>query len=363
MPSPALETAMSALTRRTLLAGASAGLALPACAPLAGGPRAAAPTAAETAAFNAAAAHSEANGGVSMLVMRDGAVLFERYAPGATPDQQHLLASGTKSFNGVLAAAAVQDGLLTLDEPAAEALTEWRNDERKRRITVRHLLTLTSGLQTRRTRGNVLPAAEAVQLPVVAEPGERFAYGGDSFQLFAEIIRRKVKGDPADYLQRRVLDPMGVARPGWGRVSDGLPQMAGGARLSARDWARFGEGVRLNSGGDRRPLVDPAALQACFQGTRANPTYGLTWWLNRPYDAALARTIPQLGRAMDLNGSAPFVPADLAFAAGAGKQRLYVSPAERWVVVRQTDRVLQALQGEDAGGFSDREFWRLMRGA
>ena len=60
-----------------------------------------------------------------------GEIVFEDYAPGWTADKPHLLASGTKSFCGVMAACAVHDGLITLDEKVAETLTEWKDDQRK----------------------------------------------------------------------------------------------------------------------------------------------------------------------------------------------------------------------------------------
>src|SRR5207249_4935391 len=58
----------------------------------------------------------------------------------------HRLASGTKSFSGAMLAAAVEDGLLKLDEKVADTITEWKNDQRKSQITIRHLLSLTSGI-------------------------------------------------------------------------------------------------------------------------------------------------------------------------------------------------------------------------
>ena len=334
------------LTRRALLAAVAA---------------AAAPRAHAGSGYAEAAAYNAAQGGVSMLVMLDGRIAFEDYPNGSRLDQARPLASGTKSFTGLMAAAAVQDRLLALDEPASATLSEWRDDPAKRRITIRHLLNLTSGLQTNRTRGDVLAAAQALQLPVVAEPGARFAYGGDPFQIFAELMRRKLKGqDPADWLQRRLLTPAGVQTGPWVRVADGLPQIAGGARLTARDWARFGELVRLDGRAGGRQLVDPAALAACFQGSAANPAYGLGWWLNRRVTAEHRRTTPQLARAMDLSPDEPAIPADLVIAAGAGKQRLYVSRDARMVVVRQAGGVRRALRGEQTD-FSDAEFWRRLR--
>lgn len=335
------------LTRRALIAAVAG---------------AATPRARAQGAYAAAAAYSATHAGVSMLVMVDGQVVFEDYPNGGAPGQPRPLASGSKSFTGVMAAAAVQDRLLTLDEPASATLPEWGGDPLKRRITVRHLLTLTSGLETRRTRGDVTPLPALLQLPALAPAGVRFAYGGDPFQIFAELIRRKLKGeDPAVWLQRRLLTPAGVSTARWGRVSDGLPQLAGGARLSARDWARFGEFVRLGGQVRGRSLVDPAALAACFQGTTANPAYGLSWWLNRRVTADQRRSIPQLRRAMDLSPDVSSIPADLAMAAGAGKQRMYISRSARMVVVRQAGRIRQAMEAEEVGGFSDAAFWRLLR--
>lgn len=64
--------------------------------------------------FNLAADYSEQNGGRSILVMVEGKIVFERYANGAGNQMANILASGTKSFVGVVAMAAVEDGLLRL---------------------------------------------------------------------------------------------------------------------------------------------------------------------------------------------------------------------------------------------------------
>ncbi|MEY3841247.1 MAG: hypothetical protein RLZZ542_357, partial [Pseudomonadota bacterium] len=89
--------------------------------------------------FAAAAAYSAERRGVSCLVMQGGRILFEDY-PRSSAGATHELASGTKSFCGVLAAAMVQDGLLSLDEACADTLTEWRDDPVRRAATIRSLL-------------------------------------------------------------------------------------------------------------------------------------------------------------------------------------------------------------------------------
>jgi CubicO group peptidase (beta-lactamase class C family) len=268
-----------------------------------------------------------------------------------------------------MAAAAVQDRLLALDEPAADTLPEWRDDPGKHRITIRQILNLTSGLETRQARGDLLTYAESIAMPVVAEPGSRFAYGGDPFQLFGAILHRKLKEreTPVDYLRRRVLDPAGVAVGSWRNGPDGLPRLGSGARLTAREWAKYGELVRRDCVMRGRPLVDPAALAANLQGSAANPAYGLGWWLNRSMPDDQRAAIPQLVNATDVRPDDPNLPRDLVLAAGAGQQRLYVSKAERLVVVRQADNIPAALRrrgvtrAERGPRWSDRAFWATLR--
>lgn len=89
----------------------------------------------------AAADYSAEQNGYSFLVMHDGEILFERYDQGWTPDTPYRLASGTKSFSGVMLAAAVQDGLLSVDEPVSKTIAEWKADPRLSRITIRELLS------------------------------------------------------------------------------------------------------------------------------------------------------------------------------------------------------------------------------
>src|SRR3954454_4243396 len=75
------------------------------------------------AAMKAAADYSESHRGLSMLVLFDGKVVFERYGRGGAADKVQMLASGSKSFVGVAAVAAVQDGLIKLDDPASASIT------------------------------------------------------------------------------------------------------------------------------------------------------------------------------------------------------------------------------------------------
>lgn len=312
-------------------------------------------------AFDKAAAFSESSNGVSLLVMQYGKVLYERYAPRNGPRIPRELASGTKSFTGVMACLLARDGLLDLDERVSITITEWRGVPGKMDITVRQLLSLTSGLKTGGERGNVPTFRAAIESPLVTPPGTVFSYGAVPFQVFGELVKRKLGGkDPVKYLEERLFGPLGIKPARWTRGEDGNPHLSSGAAFTARDLAAFGEFVRLGGAWRGSPLVDGALLAECLAGSAANPAYGLTFWLNRETSAELRAKIPQLENGSEYLYDLDYVPKDLVFAAGSGMQRLYIMPSLGLVIVRQGDRIKESLAGAYRSGFSDREFFRLL---
>lgn len=296
-----------------------------------------------TGACEAAYGHSEENHGVALLVIHRGEVVCERYAADYTREAPHALFSGTKGLNGLMAAAAAADGMLSLDELVADTLTEWKDDPLKSRMTIRQLLSLSSGLTTVGPRA--APGfAEAAATPAQYPPGERFAYGPLVFQTFGEVMRRKLKakglGDsPTDYLETRVLKPIGARIAAWGGPTLGPdPNIAAGAQMSAADWARVGE-LMLKPSEASRIKLDPIVYEEQGRPQGAYPGYGLTWWLATPLPATAREGLDPVARSIDLpqGALAKDVPADLVVAAGAGGQRLYVSRSLDLVVVRFAD--------------------------
>lgn len=331
------------IDRRSVLAGAGALVAAPASG------RAQSPD------YSAAAAWSAERRGVSLLVMQGGRVLFEDY-PRSSAGATHELASGTKSFSGVLAAAMVQDGMLSLDEACADTLTEWRDDPVKRTATIRSLLSLSSGVGGG-SIGRPATYAASVAQPFAGSPGV-FRYGPTPFQVFGEIVRRKLAAagqsdDVLAFMDERLLRPAGVSHGPWRRQA-GQPNMPSGAQFDARNWARFGAFVQGGCRVNGRAIVDPAALADCFRPTPGNPGYGLTWWLLRP------GLVPPSPRSpIDSSAAALAGLPTVNMAAGAGDQRLYLIPDRDLVIVRQADGILARLAG---GGtdWSDATFLRLI---
>jgi CubicO group peptidase (beta-lactamase class C family) len=302
-------------------------------------------------AMRAAAEYSKSQTGHTMVVMFDGKVIFEQYDNGGAIEKPHYLASGQKCFIGPAAVAAVQDGLIKLDNPAVENIPEWKNDPEKSTITYRQLLSMTSGL-THPTGddGKKMAWKKKIAMPMAAKPGERFEYGGYELAVFAYALEHKLASESfSQYLKRRILDPIGIKVPARSRAADGSPTVGPG-NVTARDWATYGEFIRREGKWNDKQILDPALLRDCFKGSKANPAYGLTWWLKSPVSEELIRdadanVTKNWGKVANSN----WLPDDLAAALGAGQQRLYIMPSLKLVIVRH---------GNANEGFSDLEFLR-----
>lgn len=261
----------------------------------------------------AAAAYAERHALHALLVQRGGDVVFERYAGGYDADKPHALYSGTKSFWGVLAVAAQHDGLLDVDEPVGETLPDWMAGT-KARVRLRDLLQLTSGIGFGGLGGAVPSFDKAAAVELKDEPRETFTYGGIPLQVFGAVLARKLapRGlSPHAYLRERVLDPIGLRVASWRTLKDGTMPLPTGAFVTAREWRKFGALVRDGGTPQNKTIVARAALARCFDGSNANPRYGLGWWLS-PLAAH----------------------PDVVYASGAGGQAMYVVPSAGAVVVK-----------------------------
>src|SRR5207249_5735176 len=138
-----------------------------------------------------AAKYSESKRGVAMLVMQNGRTIFEHYANGGSASGRWPIFSGTKSFWGIAALAAVHDGLFKLDDPVSDTITEWKNDPRKSQITIRELLNQTDGIEgaSRLQRPSIRDRnAMAIRLSAVTVPGSAFLYCHSHFLVFYELL-------------------------------------------------------------------------------------------------------------------------------------------------------------------------------
>jgi CubicO group peptidase (beta-lactamase class C family) len=168
------------------------------------------------------------------------------------------------------------------------------------------------------------------------EPGTQFEYGPVPYQTFGELITRKLKpkGETVmTYMKRRIMDPIGIRVSAW-TMRQGQPLLPQGASLTPREWVKFGLFMKNGGKWNGKQIINKKLLDELIVGSKANPAYGITFWLNRRGKNPMGREIggeeaegPKIGF---YDGAS-----DLFMAAGAGNQRLYIIRSLDMVVVRQ----------------------------
>lgn len=296
--------------------------------------------------FGAAEAYSAQRGGLSFLVARHGVILAESYS-GNDPLLRLPIGEGARVFAPLLAAALAQDDLLNLDEPVALTLGDWGLHPVKSTISVRALMSGTSGIAFGRGDNN-RSVATAIALEPRESPGLRFQDDPAPYILLSEIARRKLisaerEPDPARYLTNATLQAIGCVPIGWARGADGAARFDDGVVVSARGWAQAGELIRREGVWRAQQLADGTTLREALRGSFAEPRAGFGVWL-----AAPARNRADLSVNSDLWRASSPAPPGLAMAAGAGGQRLYISPLEGLIAVRQTRSTGHASDWSDA---------------
>ena len=280
----------------------------------------------------------------ALLVMRDGQIVAERYAPGFGPETKLLSWSMAKSVTGVLVGLMVSDGRLALDSPVPVAAWSQPGDPRGR-ITLRQLLQMTSGLDhvedgepietgdTVRmlfTSGAQDMGAFAESKPIAHEPGTEFSYSTASSVILSDLMARMLTNSEDPDTRRRAMQMFIDGRlKAPGNLSSLTPEydaagtMIGGSmmHMTARDYGRFGELLRRHG---RSPaghqIVPEKWIDFMTTPSPRNAAYGAHIWLNR--DSAESALMP--GRA----------PTSLFGCVGHNGQYILVSPSQRLTVVR-----------------------------
>lgn len=277
-----------------------------------------------------------------LVVVRDGRLVYERYARGFGPDRPHIVWSASKSVLQALYGRAVAEGLVDLDRPVAER-SPWIGDGDKARITYRELLQMRSGIDFTEgyeyaplfsdvlamlyTRGRGDMASFAAAQPMAGDPGTAWAYKSGDSLILAAALRDLVGPDRyPDYPWTALFDPLGVTSATWERDGQGTFVGSSYLYLTPRDLARIGL-LYLRDGcwaGTRLLPEGWTAFTATPSPALAGPgIHGAHWWLNRPGP----------------DGERPFaeVPEDLLAASGHWGQKLLVLPSHGLVIARTAD--------------------------
>ncbi|MFA5006389.1 MAG: serine hydrolase [Candidatus Izemoplasmatales bacterium] len=240
----------------------------------------------------------------AIVFVKDGNKVFDAYARGFGPGVVEETYSCSKSFVSIAVGILADRGLLSIDDPILRFFPEVGHLPVHATMTVRHLLTMTSGHAEEgleRIWKAADPVAEFFQLPVVDAPGTQFFYDNASSFLLSAIVTAVTGKTVNDFLGDLLWDKLEIPRPAWktiGRYNAG----ATGLALDAISLAKFGH-LLLNDGvwrGDRIVSAEYVRAATSFQipsgealGPRDRYGYGYQFWINDFGDFRMAGMFKQ----------------------------------------------------------------------
>jgi CubicO group peptidase (beta-lactamase class C family) len=272
----------------------------------------------------------------AFLVIKDGVVLYERYAHGDSRESLHTSFSVAKSFTSALVGIALAEGRIDdLDDPIRRYLPELTSATFDG-VTVRHVLQMSSGVRfdedyrdpasdINRMVGMVPPMTYLEYINTLGRdhaPGTFNHYASINTQLLGLLLVRVTGESLTDYMTRRLWHPLGMEQKGlWTLDATGVELAMGGLAASARDYAKLGL-LYLNGGrrGDVQVLpagwaeesVTPDAphlMPGANPGSSNTAGYMYQWWTPRSWDGDF-------------------------LARGIWGQNVYVHPGNRVVIVK-----------------------------
>jgi len=285
-----------------------------------------------------------------IAIVRHGHLVREWFGVPAMPATTFDVWSCTKSATGIAFGLLLDDSRhhklphdaqIDLDSPAYTYIPEGRplTDPRKEKITLRHLLTMTSGIpgESKGLLGiAVAPGGGEYEIALgrqetrfgvsaatlIGEPGKVWEYSDAGFAHLSLIFAKVVGQEISDYMKERVFEPIGIQNFGWDRQGGAghigpHTNAHSGLRLSARDFARLGYLMMHKGVWQGRQIVPQEWVEAATHSSQdLNGSYGYTFWVNT------------------IGGQWPSVPKDAFAFRGYGANRCYIVPSLDLVVVR-----------------------------
>lgn len=268
----------------------------------------------------------------AVIVVQDGHVVAERYAPGFDRDTVQLGWSMTKSVTAGLIGLLIKDGLLTLDTQAG-----WPGQDGRERITIADLLSMTSGLEFNEGYGAVSDVTRMLYLepdmdgfarnkPLVHAPGAVWSYSSGTAVMLARIFQNTERRYPEEYIRCHLFAPLGMSSAVI--EADEMGNLVGSSYMYAtpRDWARYGQLLAQDgvwNGEEILPRGYVAMMSSPVAPSGGEYGHGMVWrW---------ATHSDQPG----VNPDAAYgIPADTFWMSGHDGQYAAIIPSRHLVIVR-----------------------------
>jgi len=278
----------------------------------------------------------------SFMILVNGRIVMEEYFNGHTPADTWPWNSAGKTLVSTATGIAQQEGLLDINTRASQYLgTGWTVAPlaKENLITVRHLLTMTSGLND---------SSELViraNLKYMADAGTRWSYH-NVFQKLMDVVGAASGQTYENYFNAKLKNKLGMD----GFWNYGLIFTV--YHSNTRSMARFGLMALNNGKWKNEQIINTNFFNEAINTSQSiNPSYGYLWWLNGKSGAMIPG-----GQTFYPGNLVPNAPADMYAAMGAEDQRIYVIPSKKMVVIRMGDASDPLNPSFAVSGF-DNELW------
>lgn len=292
-----------------------------------------------------------------LVVTRDGELVGEWYWEGTDASTQSEIYSATKSITSALVGIAQDQGLLDIDDPASDYITEWQGTDSED-VTIRNLLSNDSGREWDLITDYVDMAAGAEDKSAFSaalgqqfEPGTVWEYNNAAIQNLETVLEQATGMDVARFAEENLFEPIRMTNTDMGHDLAGNTILFFNAKTTCRDLARFGYlFLREGEWADGEQVVSAEYVEeSTSPSTELNSAYGYLWWLNEDghwVDSTDLDGKPE-GDGLRVEGA----PEDMFAAQGLGGQLSIVYPSSGVVVSRigPTESAVDL----DAGGSGD----------
>lgn len=236
----------------------------------------------------------------SLMILRHGKQAAAMWWKPYAPEIPHHLYSCSKSFTSTAVGLAISEGKLSLDDRIARFFPRRIStaaDDRIYAVTIKHLLTMTSGAVTQNEAAMNIHTDWVewfLNTPLRYYPGERFIYNSLNTYMLSAIVSKVAGCGLTDYLTPRLFEPLGIERPRWDKCPMGIECGGWGLSLKTEDLAKFSQ-LYLSNGvwQGKRLLSEEWVLDAGKKHTESNTDgkmpsgpdttagYGYQFWIDR----------------------------------------------------------------------------------
>lgn len=233
----------------------------------------------------------------SLMIIRNGYVVLDAYFYPFQKELKHDVASVTKSVTATLIGIALKEGFIkSLDQPISDFFPEHKAEfEGKPVITIRHLLSMTSGYdcgykgiedEIFEMRRQENWADFILQLPQIKSPGSEFSYCSCNTHLLSVILNRATGSNALAFAEQHLFSPLGIKGAAWPADPQGNNLGGGDLRIQPKDMAKIGY-LYLNIGmWQNKQILPPNWVAKASTAVKTEPEskmgYGLGWWILPP---------------------------------------------------------------------------------